>query len=238
MKIFTFPRDGMNSFILRLILIAAFAGMAMMAQAQTVQTDKGDYQPGEVAYITGSGFLAGETVTLQVLHVGEEGDNTTSPSGAHLPWNVVADPSGNISSSWQVPLDEDEKGATLLLTANGLSSNLYSEWYFTDAAKTFTGPGNFSDVSRWTGGGGGLPAAGDNITIKGSCVFDVSTNVLYGDFTLGQGNDSGTITWPAGSTNILNVVKLNSGTNTNGGNSLMNMSNGGVVNIRGQWNVG
>src|ERR1043165_7912591 len=71
-----------------------------------VSTDFSDYAPGETVNITGTGFSPGETVTLQVLHVGETGDNATS--GAHAPWSVVADDNGNFTATWTVPLDEDE----------------------------------------------------------------------------------------------------------------------------------
>src|SRR5689334_563515 len=44
------------------------------------------------------------------------------------------------------------------------------------ANKTFTGPGNFSDNTKWNGNS--LPAAGDNLTIKGACTFDNSASNL------------------------------------------------------------
>src|SRR5947209_6868705 len=91
-------------------------------QAATVTTDKADYAPGSTVYITGSGFQPGETVQCQVLHADGSFDNTTS--GAHAPWYVtdggdgdldgVAD--GNIQTTWLVPADQDEPGATLELT--------------------------------------------------------------------------------------------------------------------------
>src|SRR5437016_4670395 len=76
------------------------------AGSASVSTDQPDYAPGSTVIITGSGFSSGETVTLQVLHDGVLGDNTTSTS--HDPWTVVADTDGAFVSAWQVPLDEDE----------------------------------------------------------------------------------------------------------------------------------
>jgi hypothetical protein len=105
---------------------------AFKAQGQaTIKTDLLDYPPGPTAIITGTGFQAGETVTLQVLHDPTGGDDATDPS--HQPWTVVADGSGNVSSTWTVPSDADELGATLKLTAIGGSSGLHAEWVFTDA---------------------------------------------------------------------------------------------------------
>ena len=97
----------------------------------TVQTDLQDYPPGATVHITGSGWTPGETVILQVIHHLANGDNDSSP--AHQPWNITADQDGNISSSWIVPLDQDELGATLLLTADQQFNSLHAETTFTDA---------------------------------------------------------------------------------------------------------
>src|SRR2546427_7073006 len=52
----------------------------------SVVTDKDSYGQGETVLITGSGFQPGESVALQVLHVGDPADNDSST--AHLPWLV------------------------------------------------------------------------------------------------------------------------------------------------------
>ena len=187
MKIFTFPREGMNSLILRLVLIAAFAGMAMMAQAQaTVQTDSLDYAPGETALITGSGFQPGETVTLLVEHVGEEPTGTDPQY--HKPWDVVADGDGNITSSWDVPTDGDALGATFLLTADGQSSLTHAEWIFTDANTSLNVPnvtGTYGGIVTLTatltqsgGPGNGTPISNKtiNFTLNGTSVGSATTN--------------------------------------------------------------
>src|SRR5438552_3757099 len=100
-----------------------------LAQA-TVTTDQSDYPPGGTVYITGAGFAPGETVTNQVLHIPDIGDNNTSP--AHQPWTVTADADGNFSTTWDVPFDEDELGATLQLTATGQTSGVTAQTTFTD----------------------------------------------------------------------------------------------------------
>jgi len=99
----------------------------------TVTTDQSDYPPGGTVYITGSGFAPGETVTNQVLHIPDIADNVTSP--AHQPWTVTADENGNFSTTWYVPLDQDEAGATLQLTATGKTSGLTAQTTFTDAGQ-------------------------------------------------------------------------------------------------------
>src|SRR5215831_5455751 len=124
-------------FVLATACVLAFSFFSSLAYGQaTVSTDQLDYPPGSTAIITGSGFQPGETVTLRVIHVGDDGDNATSPD--HQPWTVTADSLGNISSSWYVPSDQDELGATLLLTADGQTSLLHAEETFTDAAVNVT----------------------------------------------------------------------------------------------------
>lgn len=112
-----------------------FAPAAAAAADATVSTDKADYAPGETALISGSGFAAGEDVTLQVAHVTGE----TEAGAGHESWTVVADESGSISSSWYVNPD-DSLGATLLLTAVG-ASGASAEWTFTDGPADPTDPG-------------------------------------------------------------------------------------------------
>jgi YDG domain/MBG domain (YGX type) len=132
MKKLIYPKQRMSELILRLVLIVALAGMAMMAQAQaTVRTDLDDYPPGATAIITGAGFLAGEEVELHVHHA------DSLPLGTdpqyHQPWTVIADVDGNFTTSWYVPEDGDALGATFLLTAHG-SMGSEAEWTFTDSA--------------------------------------------------------------------------------------------------------
>ncbi|MGN6264674.1 MAG: IPT/TIG domain-containing protein, partial [Ginsengibacter sp.] len=125
---------------LRSLLFTFFAltlsSVTAFSQTATIKTDQLDYPPGSTVIITGTGWQPGETVTLQVLHEGETGDNEIS--GAHAPFTAIADGSGNISSTWTVPYDEDELGATLVLTAVGGSSGLTAQWTFTDALPDIT----------------------------------------------------------------------------------------------------
>src|SRR6266478_3797448 len=67
--------------------VSAFAQDTTNSTA-TVTTDQSDYPPGGTVYITGTGFAPGETVTNQVLHIPDTGDNNTST--AHDPWTVTA----------------------------------------------------------------------------------------------------------------------------------------------------
>src|SRR6185369_9590510 len=96
------------------------------------------YPPGATVNITGSGWIPGERVKLQVTHTLANGDNDTSP--AHEAWYVTADENGNITANWTVPTDEDELGATLLLTADGqdpAEPARHAEAIFTDDNRTW-----------------------------------------------------------------------------------------------------
>ncbi|MEQ8958979.1 MAG: SdrD B-like domain-containing protein, partial [Coleofasciculus sp. C2-GNP5-27] len=124
----------------------------------TVETDKQDYQPGETATITATGFDPGAVVKLQVQHLeaGADGEFGTaddlilasSNSGSgHEPW-VVKDGSfqdldgeknGEIVTEWYVNPD-DSANETFLLTATDLKTAEAAEPHiFTDSVLDLTG---------------------------------------------------------------------------------------------------
>lgn len=124
----------------------------------TVETDKQDYQPGETAMITATGFAPGAVVKLQVQHLeaGADGEFGTSddvivaPSDSgkgHHPW-VIKDGSprdldgeknGTIITEWYVNPD-DSANATFQLTATDLKTGEAAEPHiFTDSVLDLTG---------------------------------------------------------------------------------------------------
>ncbi len=153
---------------------------SLIEMAATVTTDHSDYTPGATANITGVGFLAGETVQLLVLHLPNSDDNNSSP--AHQPWTVIAAQDGSIASSWLVPNDQDELGATLQLTATGLASGSVANSIFTDS----TGP---NPVVAYVYINNNLPqnsvsafaqlASGDLQTISGSPFLTAGTSATF-----------------------------------------------------------
>jgi hypothetical protein len=91
--------------------------------------------------------------------------------------------------------------------------------------KTFTGPGNFSNATKWNGNS--LPVAGDDLKINSTCSFDDNaSNLAYGAL-----NVAGTLSWPAGGTNTLNVSDVSSSS----AGSAIDMTNGGTLEIRTSW---
>jgi hypothetical protein len=106
------------------LLLLALAGTAV-AQSATVMTDKSDYAPGTIVTITGSGWQAGETITLQLV---ESPLIDTPPT-----MTAVADANGNIFNNQFSP-DLYDVGITFTLTATGNSSGLQAQTKFTDAS--------------------------------------------------------------------------------------------------------
>src|SRR5215203_2198008 len=79
----------------------------------TIQSDKADYAPGELVTLTGSGWVPGESVNIVVNDdVGQTWNRNV---------NVIADPSGNISDSFNLP---DWFVATYTVTATGTQSGV------------------------------------------------------------------------------------------------------------------
>src|SRR5215216_7931556 len=96
--------------------LLAVPGAAVVAQTSpgpTIQSDKADYKPGELVTLTGSGWMPGESVNIVVNDdVGQTWNRNV---------NVIADPSGNISDSFNLP---DWFVATYTVTATGTQSGV------------------------------------------------------------------------------------------------------------------
>jgi hypothetical protein len=114
---------------------AWLGGVSAPVLEATIDTDKDDYSPGQVVQISGSGWQPGESVRLEVDYKTVEASFVSTegeiPHG-HDPWFVTADGNGNVASQWLV--EEDSRGRTLLLKADGLASGLHAEKTFYDAA--------------------------------------------------------------------------------------------------------
>jgi hypothetical protein len=95
-----------------------------------VKTDKEDYQPGETAQITGSGFKPGEVVNLSVEEIPDL--DADSP----IPLVATADANGNISAT--LPIDSADANIRFYLTATGATSGFTAGKTFTDASKILT----------------------------------------------------------------------------------------------------
>ncbi|TRX33260.1 HYR domain-containing protein [Flavobacterium sp. ZT3R18] len=133
-----------NSRLLAIVFLIANLFLANISFGQTLTSDQSDYIPGTTATLTGSGFQAGELVTLIVLHA----DGTPATGTDHDPWIVTADINGDFVTTWFVCMD-DCVGSTLIATADGQSSLLHAEVFFTDAAFTSRASGDWNNVDTW-----------------------------------------------------------------------------------------
>lgn len=236
----------LRSFLLTLLAIT-FSSLNVFSQSATIATDALDYPPGSTAIITGSGFQPGETVTLQVLHYPTCCDDSTSPD--HQPYTTIADANGNVSSSWYVPSDQDELGATLQLTAVGASSRLQASEVFTDGSSFGynTTTGKSSSVSLSPGGA-------DNSTLgvtvdapKGNGNFNVSLSFAStGSRSITIGNASTEINVTSSTIQFITTssagdahafpVSITVGSSVAAGTySIKATANGGGVNAGGGW---
>ena len=88
-------------------------------------TDKTGYLAGQTVIVSGTGFWANETITIQVTHT----DGTAESGMGHEPSTATAGENGAFNSSWSVPTN-DAKGHNFTLTATGNSSAISSALQF------------------------------------------------------------------------------------------------------------
>jgi hypothetical protein len=101
----------------------------------SVWTNKLDYRPGSTAILEAGGFLPGETVEFQVVHI----DGRPNTGYLHAPFYVTdgdkgdrdGKRDGSIETTWYVN-PADSVGATFKLTAIGLTSGRVATAVFTD----------------------------------------------------------------------------------------------------------
>jgi hypothetical protein len=98
---------------------------ALVQSTATVATDKSDYHPGETVTVTGSGWAAGEQVTLSFAE-------TPFIDGPHVITTNYANDQGNFSNN-QFVVDLFDGGISFTLTATGGDSHLSATTTFTDS---------------------------------------------------------------------------------------------------------
>lgn len=146
-----------NNWITCILLVAALAATAAVPapawaddEAAWVITDKEDYIPGEIAWITGGGFWPGEPVDLSI----SIDDPVTGAHVADYAWTItLADGSSEVHAWYEVP--DEAHGMVLTLTAMGYLSKHIAATKFTDGGTvpvtasnmTFSFTGNTVNVS-------------------------------------------------------------------------------------------
>ncbi|MFN3801265.1 MBG domain-containing protein, partial [Belliella pelovolcani] len=97
----------------------------------TVTTDKDDYQPGDIAVFTGTGWTLDTSVTIVLEETPYQGHDEV--------FFVMVEPDG----SWEVkfPIDIKHLGVEFHLLATGGNSGYVAEAFFTDGAYVFNATG-------------------------------------------------------------------------------------------------
>ena len=196
--------------LLLVILMSFFSALHAHAQA-SIATDKPDYPPGSTVIITGSGFQANESITMQVLVIDPLiNDNLTAPD--HRPYAATADANGDLHTTWTVPLNGDEAYATLKATADGQLSGLHAYVVFTDAPA----PPNLTSASITSPSGSATyGAVGQSITYTVSAIRSTS------------GNESSTLSisgLPSGVTAAFSPLSLSFNSNTATASSILTLT--------------
>src|ERR1039458_9565898 len=168
--------NRLKMFLIGFLSVFMVAFFSTGSYSQTLTTDNSDYSPGSTVYLTGTGFGANETVTLQVTHNPTCCDDVSNPD--HWAWDITADGSGNFDASWAC--NEDELGASLIATANGQTSGAYAQALFTDG-DVFTIPtANISTCDDGSGNHINFAISGAGFTrTNGSTVTNCSVNLTY-----------------------------------------------------------
>ena len=72
------------STLLLLITIFSFNN----SLGQTLISDQQDYPPGSTAILSGTGFLGGEAITMEIIHLSFPFESSTGEG--HEPWTIYA----------------------------------------------------------------------------------------------------------------------------------------------------
>jgi hypothetical protein len=144
------------------------------SSAPTIATDKPDYQPGDTVTFTGTGFAAGDTVTITV----HEDPTWSYPDRQFV---SVADGNGSFTNRDMV-VDKQDLGVTFTATAVAVPSGLVAQTVFTD--------GNAASVSGTvTDASNNSPLAGVTVTCSAGCngtfttTTDASGNYVFDSST-------------------------------------------------------
>ncbi|MBS9523304.1 gliding motility-associated C-terminal domain-containing protein [Litoribacter alkaliphilus] len=143
-----------------LLLWAGFMLSCLAVSAQSIETEKPDYLPGDTVVMTGSGWQPGELVELSIVEVPTELPNMII--------RLIADSDGNLFSK-EFITQEHHLGKALFIEAKGNMGGK-TDFHFTDASfsSAKSGPWNKGETWGHPGNdveGSGYPGAKDVATI-------------------------------------------------------------------------
>ena len=164
------------------------------------------------------------TVTFTANGVAIQGCTNVSLTGA----------SGNVASC-SASTTKMPDGSVVQATFSGsatheasASSTITQYW----VNRIFTGPGNFSDATKWSGGF--VPLNNESIAIVGTCMFDAGANPYrYLQTYLGNTTTPGSLVFAAGNTVPFHTERIASLV----AGSAIDMTAGGIFRFDEQWST-
>ena len=159
----------------------------------------------------------------------------TSPcySGSTLTNQDWVAASGQTAGRTYVLIATSYSDGSCVTPGDGSSAN--TAVFASTAPHVFTGPGVFSDTSKWSGNA--LPPASADFQIVGLCTFDDASPVrTYGDMTLGDATTAGTVSWPTtGNAVVLDVEDVAKAPAAPG--ALLDMTDAGTLRVSGNFSL-
>jgi hypothetical protein len=176
-----------------------------------VTTDKTGYLVGETVNISGTGFAAGESVTIQVRHA----DNSAESGGGHDPFVVTALPDGTFSATWNLTRS-DSAGNNFVVSAVGMSSGYGGTANFKRIATVRTDKFDYEQGETVAIQGNGF-AANETVQIHVILLNGRPDGNGYSPFTT-TSDDNGQITasWPVDPTALDSILLLTVRGNSSG----------------------
>lgn len=168
-----------------------------------VTTDKTGYLVGETVSISGTGFAAGENVTVQVRHA----DNSAESGGGHDPFVVSALADGTFSATWNLTRN-DSSGNDFVVSAVGSSSGYGGTADFKRIATVRTDKFDYKQGETVAIHGNGF-AANETVTVHIVLLNGRPDGDGYSPFTT-TSDENGQIntTWPVDPTALDSILLL------------------------------
>ncbi|HSE32819.1 MAG TPA: hypothetical protein VLA93_14695, partial [Pyrinomonadaceae bacterium] len=191
--------------------VAVTSGAQDPVPLPPLTTDKTGYLFGETVNISGNGFAAGESVTIQVKHA-----NGSAESGAgHEPFAVTAQPDGTVTTTWNLNHNESA-GNDFIATAVGSSSGASGSAAFRRIATVRTDKFDYKQGESVAIQGRGF-APGESVSIQVIHLNGRPDGNGYSPFATGaDGNGEISTSWVVDPTALDSILLLTATGTTSG----------------------
>lgn len=157
-----------GNFVTLFLTICLTLAMSSSGWGQTVTTDKNDYAPGEIAVISGSGWIGDSMIDIYI-----DEDPALNVDYQHDFYDVIVDADGNWSVNFQI--EEYHLGVTFYVTVKGQQTGRTAETVFTDGTFAFNASGLEDNVSLYVSYSGGFDF-GRSFTTPNTSNTDAAVN--------------------------------------------------------------